>query len=187
MQRLILAAASLALATACADSSPADADVEGAEPVTGPLVATTPPPSPGGGATGPQGGTLVPQAIETGDMNAVDLKGELGCTFAPGDGEKPLLFASSSVDHKAASQAAVKLGGTVERLETKTTGGFDALIKGAQFTGANGLAADVVRTESKPMTETPQIAMESPRYSGRLVLSRAGQQLSIDGIWECGP
>ena len=150
--------------------------------VTSP-AAGNPAPTERTGAAAP----LVPMQMDPAELQAVDLKGELGCSFAPSPQETPLLMAASFVDKAATSQAVVKLGNRVVKLETQGKGGFDALAKGARFVGPRGLFANVVRTSDEPIEETPQIAMESPRYPAQLVLSRDGTELSIDGVWECGP
>ena len=152
------------------------------EAVTSP-AAGNPAPTVRTGAAAP----LVPMQMDPDELRAVDLKGELGCGFAPSPQETPLLMAASFVDKAATSQAAMKLGNQVVMLETQSKGGFDALTKGARFVGPDGLFANIVRASDEPMQENPHITMESPRYPALLVLSRDGTELSIDGFWECGP
>lgn len=180
---LIVAPIPLMLA-ACGDAVPASSDPQPADPV--PVVTaqatalSTPTPT-------ASGMSLEPQVMALADWRGANLRGELGCGFSRGTGDAgPLLFAASDVDKAMASQAAIKLDGKVMRLATETTGGFDALGKGARFAGLDGLFANVVISGAR-VRETPQIAEESPRYPAQLVISQRGREMAIDGFWECGP
>lgn len=181
----LIAPAPLALLSACADRAPADVEPETAEPVTvaGASEPAAPPAVPGREPSG----TLVPQTMQLAEWRAADLDGELACSFSRSAGESPLLVATSFVDDTAISEVALKLSGQVLTLETRSRGGFDALVAGGRFVGPESLTVNIARSAEEPVAEEPRIAMESPRYPAMMVLSRDGQKLSVDGIWECGP
>lgn len=135
----------------------------------------------------PQGEPLVPETIALAEWREADLTGELGCSFNRNDREDPLLLAAADVADDAPAEAAVKVGGSIEKLTMDRRGGFSALSEGGRFTGEADLTADVAVTGDTPLEEDPAIAMESPRYAATLTFTRAGQSVATDGFWECGP
>ena len=170
---------------ACGDSVPASSEPRPAEPV--PVATARVPAVPTPPPTAASRMSLEPEVMALADWKGANLRGELGCGFSRGAGEDgPLLFAASDVDTTMIAEAAIKLDGKVVNLSTDTTGGFDALGKGARFMGPGGLFANVVISGAR-VRETPQIAEESPRYPAQLVVSQGGLEMGIDGFWECGP
>ena len=186
-KRLLIAIAATSLLAACQNraatpdpASPGDPGVATASMDPEPFQ--SPPPDPPQTARS----ALEPQPMKLAEWRGAELKGELGCGFARNVGDLPLLFAASFVDKTATSDAAMKFDGRVVSLKTESKGGFDALSQGARFAGSSGLFANVVKA-GKRIAETPHVAEESPRYPALLVVTRGGQELSIDGFWECGP
>lgn len=179
--RTILPIAIIVLLAACRDEPiiPPAIPEPTSDGAAAPIVSSAPLPT----ATT---GSLQPETMELSEWRGMDLKGELGCGFAGASAEGPLLFAASFVDPAAISEAAIKLDGEMIKLATQTKGGFDALVQGGRFFGPGGVLVNVVRSGER-VVEDPPIAMESPRYPALMVLSRSGQELSIDGFWECGP
>ena len=77
-------------------------------------------------------------AIELGplsrqEIEAAALAGELGCSFSAEAGHAPLLLAMGHVASKEPARGVVKVGDDVEPVAAP--GGFDAMLRGARFTG----------------------------------------------------
>ncbi|MDZ4376309.1 MAG: hypothetical protein U1C74_33415, partial [Phenylobacterium sp.] len=90
-----------------------------------------------------------------------------------------LLVAMGDVASPEAAQGVVKVGRYVERVATP--GGFDAMLKGATFSGAG----KVVRID---LTGPASGGGESPPRPATLTYDRAdGARLTLVGLWSCGP
>ena len=184
MSRAILAlAASVALLTGCAEPVPAESEPSAASPD---VPAFKPSDRPGPAKARNTGGMLVPQTLNSGEWRSANLRGELGCSFATSSDEEPLFYATSFVGDAVTPEGVVKLDDSLVKLAAQTRGGFAALGRGGRFLGPDNLLVRLERG-SPQIRETPAIAEESPRYPARLLLSRGGREVSVEGIWECGP
>lgn len=131
----------------------------------------------------------VPGAIE--ELTSADMKtglrGELGCSFADGRG-RTLLMAKGNVGGTQPSDAIVRIGGAIHRVAA--AGGFNAMVKGASFSG-DGL------TFSVKATAPTRGGGESPAQPARLTYTPADAAkddapkdkalLKVNGMWQCGP
>lgn len=123
-------------------------------------------------------------AIELGplsrqEIEAAALAGELGCSFSAEAGHAPLLLAMGHVASKEPARGVVKVGDDVEPVAAP--GGFDAMLRGARFTGA-GKTIDI------EVTGAATGGGESPAHPATLTYHRAdGAQRSWTGWWQCGP
>ena len=132
------------------------------------------------------GRSFAPQAISNELQTQARLSGELGCGFSSTSGEA-LLLSAADVDPQAGpANAVITFDGTTLTRLSGQSGGFAALSEGMRFEGPDGLVVNVVKSGAQ-IREAPQVAEESPRYNGQIVLNRDGQELGIDGFWECGP
>lgn len=112
------------------------------------------------------------------DLKAETLAGELGCSFTATD-KQPLLVAMGNVKSTDAAQGLVKVGSYVERIAAP--GGYDAIAKGATFSGKG-------KTVRITLTGPAQGGGESPPRPATLTYDRAdGAQRVYSGRWICGP
>lgn len=125
------------------------------------------------------GGSAIPlSALSAADLEAAPLAGELGCSFST-DAASPLLVAKGDVASGDASQGLVKVINTVERISAP--GGFDGMLKGAEFTAA-GMTIRI--TPTGPAAG----GGESPPRPATLTWAPAdGESRTVAGRWECGP
>lgn len=132
----------------------------------------------GGATTGGDGSAITLSALTPDNLESAQLAGELGCTFATAD-HSTLLLAKGDVRSKEAAQGVVKVADYVERIAAP--GGFDAMLKGATFSG-QGKQIRIALTG-------PAIGGgESPPRPATLTYDRAdGAQRTIAGRWSCGP
>lgn len=146
----------------------------------------TVPPNDGGSNTGTVAGTvggdgsqITLSPLLRADFEANRLEGELSCGFNSGGGGDPLLFATGFVASKDAAQGLVKVGTYVERIAAP--GGYDAMVKGATFSGQGKVIKIAVTGEATG-------GGESPAYPATLTYDRAdGARRVIAGTWTCGP
>lgn len=182
-RRAASVAALLALALAACSPQPATTPAEpaAAAPIA-PGVPAAPPETPAAApaaTVGGDGSAITLNALSTADLQATPLQGELGCSFSTPTAS-PLLVAMGVVASKAAAQGVVKVGDYVERVATP--GGFDAMSKGAVFTG-QGKTVTIALTGAAPVG-----GGESPGYPATLTYDRAdGARLVQTGLWTCGP
>lgn len=117
-------------------------------------------------------------ALSAADMEAQPLAGELACSFST-DAASPLLVARGNVASGDAAQGLVKAAGSLERMTAP--GGFDGMVKGAEFTGG-GMTIRITPTG-------PAAAGgESPPRPATLTWEPAdGESRTVAGRWECGP
>lgn len=131
-----------------------------------------------GATVGGDGSEIVLVPLSATDIETAKLTGELGCSFSIGDGP-PLLFAMGNVASKEPSRGVVKVGDYVEAVSA--AGGFDAMLKGARFTGAG-------KTVGIALTGAATGTGESPPAPATLTYDRAdGARRSYVGQWQCGP
>lgn len=116
--------------------------------------------------------------LSSADIDDAALTGEVGCSFTIGD-EPPLLVAMGDVASKEPSRGVVKVGDYVEAVTAP--GGFDAMLDGAQFSGAG-------KTVRIALTGVATGTGESPPAPATLTYDRAdGARRSFAGQWTCGP
>ena len=129
---------------------------------------------------GGDGSAIVLTPLSAMEIDAAALAGELACSFAAGEaGETPLLLAKGDVASEAPARGVVKVGDYVEPVAAP--GGFDAMLRGARFSGA-GKTIDIV------LTGAARGGGESPARPATLVYHRAdGAKRSWSGWWQCGP
>jgi hypothetical protein len=167
---------------------PATAPDAGASAATAPAARAPDPASTGaagaaagtteGATVGGDGSEIALAPLSTTDIDGAALTGELVCSFSIGDAA-PLLLAVGNVASEDPSHGVVKVGDYVEAVATP--GGFDAMLQGAQFSGA-GKTIRIVLTG--PATG----AGESPPAPATLTYDRAdGARRSYVGQWQCGP
>ncbi|OYW30341.1 MAG: hypothetical protein B7Z44_01400 [Caulobacter sp. 12-67-6] len=173
------AAATLAL-SACSDQNvqnPPPPPAVGSETRTPAAPAPAPAPMPPEQTLGGDGSQIQLSALTSADMQANPIQGELACSFAA-NGET-LLIAQGNVASKDAAQGLVKVTGYVERIAAP--GGFDGMLKGANFTGAG---KTILIAVDGPATG----GGESPPSPATLTYQRAdGASRVIPGTWTCGP
>jgi hypothetical protein len=113
------------------------------------------------------------------DMEDAALSGELRCSFMSKAGAAIMLVAAGDVGSKVPAEAIVSVGGTVTRVSQP--GGFNAIVKGATFTGEDAR----VRID---LTGPAKGGGESPARPGTLRYERDGRELAeVRGDWVCGP
>jgi hypothetical protein len=113
--------------------------------------------------------------------DAAGLSGELGCAFTAERQEGALLIARADVGKAERAEAVVRNGDSVERLVSRTEGGFGAVEKQARF-GGRGLTIDIARTTRVPT------GSEETRYRATLAVHRGdGAERRYQGFWNCGP
>jgi hypothetical protein len=119
-------------------------------------------------------------------LEAVNLSGELGCSFMPALGGESLWIGMGDVVRDAGAQGVILLGGKPVKLVMSGTGGFDAMAKGARF-AAGDVQVTFDRTADEPLQEEPQIAMESSAFPTTMTVTRGAQKVAVEGVLECGP
>ncbi len=125
-----------------------------------------------------EGSTIQLSALSAADMDAQPLAGELACGFST-DRATPLLIAKGNVASRDPAQGLVKVSGSVERISAP--GGFDAMPRGAVFTGQD-------KTIRITLTGPAAGGGESPPSPATLTYERPdGGRLTLAGRWECGP
>lgn len=116
--------------------------------------------------------------LSAAEIDAATLEGELACSFSQGDAA-PLLLAKGDVGSAAPARGVVKVGDYVEAVAAP--GGFDAMSKGASFSGAG----KTIRIE---LTGPAAGGGESPPRPATLTYDRAdGARRVFSGQWRCGP
>ena len=121
---------------------------------------------------------IVLSGLSAADLDAVKLSGELACSFTDPAGAV-LLFAKGDVASAEAARGVVKVGSYIE--DIAVPGGFDAMIKGAIFSG-KGKDVRIL------LTGPAQGGGESPPHPATLTYDRAdGGRRVFPGVWTCGP
>lgn len=145
-----------------------------------PAPAPAPPEAPGLGATvGGDGSAIELSPLSAAEIEAADLSGELGCSFAASGAAAPLLVAMGNVASREPAWGVVKVGTYVERVGAP--GGFDAMLDGATFSGAG-------KTVRITLTGPAVGGGESPPRPATLTYDRAdGARRGFAGLWSCGP
>ena len=136
----------------------------------------------------PQAAALVLEPFDNTAFRGAEIAGELGCAFTleRSAGALPIMRAAGFVGDSASGEALVVTGGQPVRLSVDGEGGYDAIADGTRFSG-EGWQVAVERTATEPLTEDPQIAMESPVYPAMLTVMHDSDSRDIPGFWECGP
>lgn len=137
----------------------------------------------GGGDAATRGGdgsAIVLAPLSGLEIEQAALAGELACSFSVAEaGRAPLLFASGDVASSEPARGVVKVGDQVEMVAVP--GGFDAMLRGARFSGA-GKTVDI------RLTGAASGGGESPARPASLTYLRAdGAERTWTGWWQCGP
>ena len=172
------------LLSACSGAEPEQASAVEPEPTVvppAPPPATSAParPIPAPDATvGGDGSAITLTSLSGEEIEAANLQGELGCSFATA-GAAPLLIAMGNAASKEPAFGLIKIGDYVERVAAP--GGFDGMLKGATFSGPG--------TTIRIALTGPAIgAGESPPNPATLTFDRMdGGRRAIAGRWTCGP
>ena len=131
--------------------------------------------------------TAMLEPLGEADLAAIELSGELACSFRREADAPPIWLGRGDVGPAAGAVAVVKLGGAVRTLAMAGDGGYDAMAGGARFEG-EGVALAIAKSGDEPVAENPQVAMESPIYPAVLTVAVAGEdERAIQGLFECGP
>ncbi len=178
MVKYVLALSALAALSACGDPVPEDAVNE--PMVVPPRIETSPSP-----AVTPTPVALVPSAIDAALRRDGGFEGELGCVFRRG--QDVLLVAAANDASRENAEALVVLNSQPQDLRMDGGGGYNALSGTPSFAGADGLEVDIdVISEASDVTSDPGLTGPAP-LTARMNLTRAGQSLSVEGVYECGP
>ncbi|WP_208542778.1 hypothetical protein [Luteimonas yindakuii] len=133
----------------------------------------------GDATQGGDGSAIVLVPLSATGIDATVLAGELACSFSGEAGQAPLLLARGDVASKTPARGVVKVGDYVEAVAAP--GGFDAMLRGARFSGA-GKTIDI------EVTGAAVGGGESPAHPATLTYHRAdGAQRRWAGWWQCGP
>jgi hypothetical protein len=174
-----LAALAMTAALAGCEAREPAKPTEPAPPVAAAPPPSTPAPTPAQETTGGDGSPILLNPLTAAEITDAKLGGELGCTFATGGTAAPLLVAMGDVGSKDAAMGVVKVAGYVERVATP--GGFDAMLKGATFSGQG-------KTLVLALTGPATGGGESPPTPATLTYQRAdGASRTFVGQWTCGP
>lgn len=176
-----LAATALAvlLLAGCSGSGDRAGETATAVPAPAPAPAPAPPPAAESATTGGDGSAIVLSPLSAAEIEQADLPGELGCSFAAPDAAAPLLVAMGTVASREPAWGVVKVGTYVERVAAP--GGFDAMLRGATFSGAG-------KTVRIHLTGPAVGGGESPPRPATLTYDRAdGARRVFAGLWSCGP
>ena len=131
-----------------------------------------------GSTVGGDGSQIQLSGLAPADLQANRLEGELGCSFRTAAGDQ-LLYALGYAGVKDPAYGLVKVAGSVERVAAP--GGFNAMVKGAAFSGQG-------KTVTIALTGKPIGGGEAPPYPATLTYDRAdGAKRVFAGTWTCGP
>jgi hypothetical protein len=145
-----------------------------------PPVASATPVDAEGTTTGGDGSAISLETLTPGQLESVDLPGELACSFADPDGAT-LLLARADVLPDAMVRGAVNNHGYVEMLGNGRAGGFNDLADGITLSG-KGLTVVLERGEPRPTGN------ETSRHAATLKVLRAdGAERTWTGSLTCGP
>ena len=150
------------------------------EPET-PEVADSPDsPATEGPTRGGDGSQITLQPLTPGQLQGVDLPGELACSFSADTGAT-LLLARADVTPDGMVRSAVNNNGYVEALGNGRAGGFNDLADGITLSG-KGMTVVLARGAAQPTGN------ESTQHVATLTVQRAdGAERTYDGLLTCGP
>ena len=150
------------------------------EPET-PEVADSPDsPATEGPTRGGDGSQITLQPLTPGQLQGVDLPGELACSFSADTGAT-LLLARADVTPDGMVRGAVNNNGYVEALGNGRAGGFNDLADGITLSG-KGMTVVLARGAAQPTGN------ESTQHVATLTVQRAdGAERAYDGLLTCGP
>lgn len=117
------------------------------------------------------------QPLTAQDIENAALAGELSCGFETESGT--LLLAAGYVASNQPAEAAIRTSSRLISLSAQ--GGFDAIIAGAAFTGADGSAKIEVTGQTTESGESPA------RPATLTVQPDGGAEIVAEGLWRCGP
>ena len=128
---------------------------------------------------------LVPGVIDDNLRRERNLMGELGCVFRRG--QETLFAAVANSANIESAEGLVVIDGQPIEVEMDGSGGYNSLQSAASFTGDNGIEVEIAVSEEAEIRETPAPATGPAPMEATMTLSRDGQQVSVEGRYECGP
>ena len=133
-----------------------------------------------GPTRGGDGSQITLQPLTPGQLQGVDLPGELACSFSADTGAT-LLLARADVTPDGMVRGAVNNNGYVEALGSGRAVGFNDLADGISLNG-KGLTVVLARGAAQPTGN------ESTQHVATLTVQRAdGAERTYDGLLTCGP
>ena len=133
-----------------------------------------------GPTRGGDGSQITLQPLTPGQLQGVDLPGELACSFSADTGAT-LLLARADVTPDGMVRGAVNNNGYVEALGNGRAGGFNDLADGITLSG-KGMTVVLARGAAQPTGN------ESTQHVATLTVQRAdGAERTYDGLLTCGP
>ena len=129
--------------------------------------------------------TLVPGILDEGLRRDRNLMGELGCVFSRGN--EVLFAAVANSANIEGAEGLVVLDGQPVEVSLDGDAGYNALQSGASFTGEGGLSVDIEVSREAEIRETPAPATGPAPMIATMTLARGGQDVSVEGRYECGP
>ena len=175
--RYPLALAAIAMLAACGDPVPEDR-LSNTEGTVAPPVAPVP-------ELQPRETTLVPTRIDDNLLQARNLASDLGCVFRRGD--EDLFAAAANSASIQSAEGLLVIDGEPLELEMEGGGGYNALTRGASFSGPGDLSATFDVSESAIDEASGEQLTGPAPMEATMELSRGGQTLNVEGIYECGP
>lgn len=128
---------------------------------------------------------LVPGVIDESLRRDRNFMGELGCVFRRG-GDTLFAAVANSVGLESAEGLVVLDEQPVE-VELDGSGGYNSLQEGASFRGGNGLTVEIAVSQEAEIREEPGPVTGPAPMEATMILTRGGQELSVEGRYECGP
>lgn len=137
-------------------------------------------PAADGPTRGGDGSQITLQPLRAGQLDDVDLPGELACGFTDAGGAT-LLLARADVVPDGMVRGLVNNNGYPEVLANGRAGGFNDLLDGITLAG-KGLVVELQRGAPRPTGN------ESTQHAATLTVQRAdGAERTYDGTLACGP
>lgn len=128
---------------------------------------------------------LVPGVIDDNLRRERNLMGELGCVFRRG--QETLFVAVANSANIESAEGLVVIDGQPIEVEMDGSGGYNSLQAAASFTGDDDIAVEIAVSEEAEIRATPAPATGPAPLEATMTLSREGQEVSVEGRYECGP
>jgi len=119
-------------------------------------------------------------------IEQANLAGELACSFAPGPGGELLFLGRGDVGAAAGAQGLISLPDGVRKLAMDGVGGYDAMARGARFTGED-VGVEIALGDPGEGGEELQVAEESPALPATMTVRSASSEIAVQGVYRCGP
>lgn len=115
------------------------------------------------------------------DLSDQTLDGDLSCSFVV-DRVGTVFTAMGFAADDGPAHGMVRAGGALHRVSTRS-GGFDALIDGAEFEGPD--SGSDVEVEIDRTSDEPLDVGGSPAYPARIEIEWDEDEVTADGLWSC--